>query len=872
MIPPKKNPIDWHEDSLRVLNDFRDFVSNMPVPITESSKFKQDAIKLIESLKFIKLNLEFIGYVVENKTNPDIYACEDDFAMGVIRDFKGTSLHVNAYHNKEEAQTAFANLVQQFENAIVAMQSLGRLEIFARQLQYDKNIGCVEARVSKALLFATASMSSPAHCLDQLMAQCQFMPNDDATALMSKAKIFFKSYMGQACIWKNKDYLIDAGIIKQYLIEVFGIESLSLSEEVEDIKNLFDGFTLAEKIKFLQSPLPLHSYEVGALLLEEIDKINKRENFTYKQQLKFFEKTYCVYYEKFFYDYLFPLSLGVLTLLAISGFILGLIFLPELVLGLTIFFFITLLVFGVCNEESTKFEILIGSLTIVTLPLSLAVLVTILTLSIIVNGLVAAVACLFGKSSQLFLPNQHLLFSQCIDDYFVGKTDLPAPPVVGLLKCYLQEKSELTEKETAFLEAMQLGEKNIVFNEMNAAEIWLNGLKSWHHYRFLRKNGDIETQWALDTLLINNRLFEGLDIPFQPMPWFQNQKIEDYFNVAYEKVVEFVLNNQVLAKVIKPKDWSIFIDQLTNLNHRAELRKRILNPTHKFVHLTGEIIAYRNREKSRKLSGADYTHTKKTSTTLLSSQRNTPLFGTYHRKALNLVGFLFDQKKCKIKARLLQNSKTYEHGWLGSELEVMAYQTWIQDCNVINEDAFIRNIQETDRTNEVLAKLNKEALMAIVIGQDTPEARHLAISRQTEINEKFSLLLPIVFYDSAQRTIKLFAWQDLLKDKSLQQKKRNLMKLKKACLKKDWEVGFFGGEKDIISEKSVPQTVAYLKSKLKPLEDPDKVNDFYSWALAEQEIKNKFKQKCKQNRFFRILKGRSRDTLEFYQNSLRALG
>lgn len=36
---------------------------------------------------------------------------------------------------------------------------------------------------------------------------------------------------------------------------------------------------------------------------------------------------------------------------------------------------------------------------------------------------------------------------------------------------------------------------------------------------------------------------------------------------------------------------------------------------------------------------------------------------------------------------------------------------------------------------------------------------------------------------------------------------------------------------------------------MKQLEHPDKVHDFYSWTLAEQEIKNKFKQKCKQNRF-----------------------
>lgn len=868
MIPPKKNPIYLNKEVLKVLNDFHHFVSNMQVPVTEPSKFKKDAIKLIESLKFIKINLEFIGYVVERKTNPDIYACEHDFKMGVIRDFNGTSLHVNAYHNKEEAQTAFANLVQQFENAIVAMQRLGRLEIFARQLQYDKNIGCVEARVSKALLFATACMSSPAHCLDQLMAQCQFMPNDDETALFSKAKIFFESYIGQACIWKNKDYLIDVSLIKQYLTEVFGIKFFN--ENVERIKNLFAHFTLAQKINFLHSPLSLDAFEAATFLLEEIDKINKRKHFTFKQNLKFFEKFYFVYLGKFFIAYLFPIALTIVTLLAITGLILALIFLPVFVLGLTAVFLVLLFLVSVGNEELTKFEILQCCLRIITLPLLLAVLLTIITLSLIVNVLVAGVACLLDPSPQLFAANQQLLFSQCIDDYFVGKTDLPAQPIAQLLRQYLQKKSALTEKEMAFLKAMELGEKNIFFNEMNAAEIWLSGIQSWHHYRFLRKNSDIEIQWVLDALLTNNTLFEGLNIPFQAMPMFQNQTVENYFKVAFEKIVEFVLHNQVLAKVIKPDDWLLFIRQLTNVNHRAELRKPILHPTHKFIHLTGEIIPYRNRGKFRKLFAPDYTHTKKTSTTLLSAQRNTPLFGTHHLKALNLVGFLFDLKKCKVKARLLQDSGTYEHGWLGSESEVEAYQTLIQDCNVIDERVFIRNIQEADKTNEVLAQVNKEALMAIVIGQDTPEARYLSISRQTEIYNKFFLLLPIVLYDSSQRTLKLFEWQDILTYKSLQQKKHNLMKLHQVCLEKDWKLGFFC--ENFIETKQVPETVEFLNSKMKQLKDPDKVYDFYYWALAEQQIKNKFKQKCKQNQFFRIFSGRSQDTLAFYQNSLRALG
>ncbi|MEN9916396.1 MAG: hypothetical protein RLY40_328 [Pseudomonadota bacterium] len=863
MIPPKKNPIFFQQKSLQVFNNFRDFVHNMQVPVTEPSKFKKDAIKLIESLKFIKINLAFIGYAVENKTNPVIYVCEHDFKRGVIRDLNGISIHLNAYHNKKEAQTAFANLVQQFENAIVAMQRLGRLEIFVRQLQYDKNIDCVEARVSKALLFATACMSTSAHSLDQLMAQCQFMPNDDATALFNKAKIFFESYMGQACIWNNKDYLIDISLIKQYLIEVFDVEFPS--EEAERIKNLFDSYTLAEKIKYLKSPIPLNSFEICLFLLEEIDKINKKENFKFKHQLIFFEETYCTYFQRFFNSYLFLLTLTIVSLLGISAFILGLIFIPGFMLGLSLFFLI-LLIFTCLTCDGTNFEILRACLGIVTLPLLLTVFLGIIILSLIVNALIACVACLLDTPPQLFVLNQNLLLAQYIDEYFIGKADLPSQSVIQLLKGYLQKKSELTEKEIAFLEALELGKKNIHFSEMKAAEILKKGITSWHQYRFLQKNADIEIQLVLNDLFINNLLFQGSARPFE-CHLLQKQKMENS-KATFEEIVEFVLNNQVLMKVIKPKDWPLFIEQLANVNYRPALRKFVLHPTHKFVHLTRQIIPYhKDIQKKRQ---KNYTHTKKTSTTLLSSQRNTPLFGTHHCKGINLVGFLFDRRKCKVKARLLQDSGTYTHGWLGNEPQIEAYQTWIKDRNVIDENLFILKIQGADQTNEVLAQVNKEALIAIVIGLDTPEARSLAILRQTEINKKFSILLPIVFYDSSQRTLKLFEWQDILTDIALQQKKQNLTKLQQDCLKKIWKMGVFG--RNAIWQKHVPQTVVYLNSKMQGLKDPDKLYDFYSWALAEQKIKDRLKQKCKQNRFFTIFKGRSRDTLEFYQNSLRELG
>lgn len=75
----KKNPNCFFEDageSLKILNNFSDFVTKMQVSATKSPQFKKNILKVIESLKTIKINLEFIGYAVENKIDSSLYIYE----------------------------------------------------------------------------------------------------------------------------------------------------------------------------------------------------------------------------------------------------------------------------------------------------------------------------------------------------------------------------------------------------------------------------------------------------------------------------------------------------------------------------------------------------------------------------------------------------------------------------------------------------------------------------------------------------------------------------------------------------------------------------------------------------------------------------
>ena len=310
---------------------------------------------------------------------------------------------------------------------------------------------------------------------------------------------------------------------------------------------------------------------------------------------------------------------------------------------------------------------------------------------VIVSAVISLVTFISNKRLESLVPNQELLFTQCIDDYFEGKGNILSGKLIHLFEDHVGKKSELTEKETAVLRAIEIKEENFYFTKINAHEIWQKGVKSWNHYRYLRENNDLVTQVVLMDLLPINRLFQGSTSPF-----YENgilQQIANYPN-AFKEIDNSVSNNKVLAKVIKPKDYPLFIKQLENLNYRAHLRKPIANPTHKFVHLSGEIVTY----IKKKCPNKEYTHTKKTSTTLLSSLNNTLLFGERHNIASNLVGFLFDQEKCKIKARLTQDSGTYNHGWIGNKPTVLNYQTYMRGRNEIDEEAFIIKIQETDQT------------------------------------------------------------------------------------------------------------------------------------------------------------------------------
>lgn len=123
MIPTKKDPnLPEYGHQLQILDQF--FNSVVASKELTANK-KQDAYKVIDCLKFIKINLDFIGYAVTRRGDDSIYTFPQDKSKRVIRDFNNTAMHFNSYAKAKLVQTGLKNLVEQFEQAIAVMQERG---------------------------------------------------------------------------------------------------------------------------------------------------------------------------------------------------------------------------------------------------------------------------------------------------------------------------------------------------------------------------------------------------------------------------------------------------------------------------------------------------------------------------------------------------------------------------------------------------------------------------------------------------------------------------------------------------------------------------------------------------------------------------
>ena len=313
----------------------------------------------------------------------------------------------------------------------------------------------------------------------------------------------------------------------------------------------------------------------------------------------------------------------------------------------------------------------------------------------------------------------------------------------------LSKEEKFESKEEAISIRLQSGEPLELKDEKRSPEIlWKQGLQSFYDYHLLKKHfpGSLLAQTA-DDLFRAGLLFKGTCLPFEP--------IDINPNLARASA-----KGCVLLKIIKPKDWPEFKQQISDYKFRADLRDKKQDKSKaadKFVHMKNMALSAMGKQfEFHQDKKKDHHHTIKQSTSLLSTYYNTAVFGE-HDPGRDLVGLLFDKEHCIIKALISKDLGTFYRDWVGSKEQVAQYREKIKKFNYTDFDEFKKAVDENpQRLNEVLAKLSREAMLGVVLVTDTPTARKQARNYQADIQKMCGIDLPIYFYDRALRIMRLY--------------------------------------------------------------------------------------------------------------------
>jgi hypothetical protein len=213
---------------------------------------------------------------------------------------------------------------------------------------------------------------------------------------------------------------------------------------------------------------------------------------------------------------------------------------------------------------------------------------------------------------------------------------------------------------------------------------------------------------------------------------------------------EKIENYEILYKMIKPTIFDSYIAQFNDYTIRPNnLRNSKPTATHKFHHLTGEIKTYQPKINHN----CNKQTIKKNSTTLLSPELVTPVFGEMHNDGRPLVGLLFDLKQCNIKAMLKHDVGTVNRDWVGTWDEVSEYKATATNLNYTNFTQFKQAIQHSVQLNEVLAEIPKEAILGIFMRDTRLKSKEIALDYANKIKSTLNLDLPIYHYSSTDKAI-----------------------------------------------------------------------------------------------------------------------
>lgn len=206
------------------------------------------------------------------------------------------------------------------------------------------------------------------------------------------------------------------------------------------------------------------------------------------------------------------------------------------------------------------------------------------------------------------------------------------------------------------------------------------------------------------------------------------------------EIEDLIQRGNAIVKIVDQKRLEKLVLALKDYEHRPQLRA-LTSGDYRY-NSKKEIIETNTPKKHKVLHDA----TKKTSCTLLAPNLSTALFQNDEQ-----VGFLFDIRECEIAGMFSNNATTYNKEWLGTYNDVQTYVANNRYMMYSSLDEFRLAVTDKYIANEVMAKLRRGALKAVIINQDTLGALQQAQIYVDTVKNLLGVTLPIYHYDCYAR-------------------------------------------------------------------------------------------------------------------------
>ncbi|MDR3479065.1 MAG: hypothetical protein P4M14_13685 [Gammaproteobacteria bacterium] len=288
------------------------------------------------------------------------------------------------------------------------------------------------------------------------------------------------------------------------------------------------------------------------------------------------------------------------------------------------------------------------------------------------------------------------------------------------------------------------------------ATLWREGLLNVSHFRRLRERGRAVPQVisTLDRLYQADCIFSGCRQALLP---------DNLSPIGLPEINQQIVAGNTIVQMVQPNDWEDTFHQLSDYQYRPKALQNALQPIYQYDHLTDQIVLCDVPDEK-----AEFTHTESCRVSFLGNGLNTNLIKMEER-GLPKVGILYDRKRCIVNGMLTHEVDLANSAYIGPIDQVEAYAKGAKLISHTDFDSFTAAIKSHPyQTNVMLANLAAEAAFSICIAEDGESARALARQMAADFQQQFNRILPIIFYNPAISSTRLYFPEEMQADAALE--------------------------------------------------------------------------------------------------------